>query len=170
MKCVYSALMHAKHCYIYILKHKCCSALQVDLVGSEKLNNSMGFSMFFVGLGCLTGPPLAGEWITSCKTFTSQTYVNLLFQMHAITGILYALHMHGIVAVTPLIESDLFYKGQGEVCTHVSVCWGVLGGFSCEHLFFGEMLWHMFSWGPEFLYSASMCVFACLCACAHYGL
>ncbi|KAA8591142.1 hypothetical protein FQN60_002085, partial [Etheostoma spectabile] len=32
----------------------------VDLVGSEKLNNSMGFSMFFVGLGCLTGPPLAG--------------------------------------------------------------------------------------------------------------
>uniref|UniRef100_A0A3Q3GJV3 Solute carrier family 16 member 4 n=1 Tax=Kryptolebias marmoratus TaxID=37003 RepID=A0A3Q3GJV3_KRYMA len=33
--------------------------LQVDLVGSEKLNNSMGFSMFFVGLGCLTGPPLA---------------------------------------------------------------------------------------------------------------
>lgn len=124
MKCVYSALMHAKHCYIYILKHKCCSALQVDLVGSEKLNNSMGFSMFFVGLGCLTGPPLAGEWITSCKTFTSQTYVNLLFQMHAITGILYALHMHGIVAVTPLIESDLFYKGQGEVCTHVSVCWG----------------------------------------------
>jgi len=34
----------------------------VDLVGSEKLNNSMGFSMFFVGLGCLTGPPLAGMW------------------------------------------------------------------------------------------------------------
>lgn len=36
---------------------------QVDLVGAEKLNNSMGFSMFFVGLGCLTGPPLAGERI-----------------------------------------------------------------------------------------------------------
>ncbi|XP_060931506.1 monocarboxylate transporter 5 [Limanda limanda] len=32
----------------------------VDLVGAEKLNNSMGFSMFFVGLGCLTGPPLSG--------------------------------------------------------------------------------------------------------------
>ncbi|KAJ8367164.1 hypothetical protein AAFF_G00324630 [Aldrovandia affinis] len=29
----------------------------VDLVGVDKLNNSMGFSMFFVGLGCLTGPP-----------------------------------------------------------------------------------------------------------------
>lgn len=39
----------------------CVFCLQVDLVGSEKLNNSMGFSMFFVGLGCLTGPPLAGE-------------------------------------------------------------------------------------------------------------
>lgn len=36
-------------------------AVQVDLVGSERINNSMGFSMFFVGLGCLTGPPLAGE-------------------------------------------------------------------------------------------------------------
>lgn len=24
----------------------------------------MGFSMFFVGLGCLTGPPLAGEGVT----------------------------------------------------------------------------------------------------------
>lgn len=47
----------------------CCFAPQVDLVGSEKLNNSMGFSMFFVGLGCLTGPPLAGEWFTSWKTF-----------------------------------------------------------------------------------------------------
>ncbi|KAF5895270.1 monocarboxylate transporter 5, partial [Clarias magur] len=34
--------------------------VMVDLVGSEKVNNSMGFSMFFVGLGCLTGPPLAG--------------------------------------------------------------------------------------------------------------
>ncbi|KAJ0064282.1 hypothetical protein NL108_001615, partial [Boleophthalmus pectinirostris] len=31
----------------------------VDMVGVDKLNNSMGFSMFFVGLGCLTGPPLA---------------------------------------------------------------------------------------------------------------
>lgn len=48
-----------------IFKPNCCSAVQVDLVGSDKLNNSMGFSMFFVGLGCLTGPPLAGEWITS---------------------------------------------------------------------------------------------------------
>lgn len=47
----------------------CLFALQVDLVGSEKLNNSMGFSMFFVGLGCLTGPPLAGEWMTSWKSF-----------------------------------------------------------------------------------------------------
>ncbi len=64
----------------------CCSALQVDLVGSEKLNNSMGFSMFFVGLGCLTGPPLAGEWITSWKTFRSQTCANPLFRMHTITN------------------------------------------------------------------------------------
>lgn len=51
------------------------SAPQVDLVGSEKLNNSMGFSMFFVGLGCLTGPPLAGEGIMSWKTFRRLTHL-----------------------------------------------------------------------------------------------
>lgn len=61
-------------------------SLQVDLVGADKLNNSLGFSMFFVGLGCLTGPPLAGEWITSWKTFRSQTCVNPLFHMHTITN------------------------------------------------------------------------------------
>lgn len=27
----------------------------------------MGFSMFFVGLGCLTGPPLAGEGVTGIE-------------------------------------------------------------------------------------------------------
>lgn len=43
-------------------RSNCAAVLsQVDLVGSERVNDSMGFSMFFVGLGCLTGPPLAGE-------------------------------------------------------------------------------------------------------------
>lgn len=31
------------------------------------MNDSMGFSMFFVGLGCLTGPPLAGEGVTGME-------------------------------------------------------------------------------------------------------
>lgn len=57
----------------------CFSALQVDLVGSEKLNNSMGFSMFFVGLGCLTGPPLAGEQTSSCKFTKSYACADPLF-------------------------------------------------------------------------------------------
>lgn len=72
----------------------CSSALQVDLVGAEKINNSMGFAMFFVGLGCLTGPPLAGEWITSWKPF-SQTRVNLLFKAHNNRWNTYVLHMYG---------------------------------------------------------------------------
>ncbi|XP_078098095.1 monocarboxylate transporter 5 isoform X2 [Mustelus asterias] len=34
----------------------------VDLVGVTKVRSSMGFSMFFAGIGCLTGPPAAG-WL-----------------------------------------------------------------------------------------------------------
>ncbi|KAG7220736.1 hypothetical protein INR49_017850 [Caranx melampygus] len=49
--------------------------LPVDLVGSEKLNNSMGFSMFFVGLGCLTGPPLAGFLYDYTQTYDCSFYL-----------------------------------------------------------------------------------------------
>nr|XP_046251831.1 monocarboxylate transporter 5 [Scatophagus argus]XP_046251832.1 monocarboxylate transporter 5 [Scatophagus argus] len=47
----------------------------VDLVGSEKLNSSMGFSMFFVGLGCLTGPPLAGFLYDYTQTYDCSFYL-----------------------------------------------------------------------------------------------
>ncbi|KAF7668801.1 hypothetical protein LDENG_00287070 [Lucifuga dentata] len=47
----------------------------VDLVGSEKVNNSMGFSMFFVGLGCLTGPPLAGFLYDYMQTYDCSFYL-----------------------------------------------------------------------------------------------
>ncbi|XP_060737703.1 monocarboxylate transporter 5 isoform X2 [Tachysurus vachellii] len=47
----------------------------VDLVGSEKVNNSMGFSMFFVGLGCLTGPPLAGFLYDYTLTYDCSFYL-----------------------------------------------------------------------------------------------
>lgn len=47
----------------------------VDLVGAEKLNNSMGFSMFFVGLGCLTGPPLAGFLFDYTQTYDCSFYL-----------------------------------------------------------------------------------------------
>lgn len=94
----------------------CFSDLQVDLVGSEKLNNSMGFSMFFVGLGCLTGPPLAGEWIMTWKTFKRRTHVNLLFHVHT-------------TAYMKDCSYDLLHRGQGEVCTRLSVfscvCWPI---------------------------------------------
>lgn len=82
---------------ILTFENMCCCAVQVDLVGSEKLNNSMGFSMFFVGLGCLTGPPLAGEWVASSKTF-SQTCANLLFEMHTdmcAAYVCYCMHASG---------------------------------------------------------------------------
>ncbi|XP_054628531.1 monocarboxylate transporter 5 isoform X2 [Dunckerocampus dactyliophorus] len=47
----------------------------VDLVGEEKLNNSMGFSMFFVGVGCLTGPPLAGFLYDYTQTYDCSFYL-----------------------------------------------------------------------------------------------
>ncbi|XP_068607006.1 monocarboxylate transporter 5 [Brachionichthys hirsutus] len=47
----------------------------VDLVGSERVNNSMGFSMFFVGLGCLTGPPLAGFLYDYTQTYDCSFYL-----------------------------------------------------------------------------------------------
>ncbi|XP_062247517.1 monocarboxylate transporter 5 [Platichthys flesus] len=47
----------------------------VDLVGAEKLNNSMGFSMFFVGLGCLTGPPLSGFLYDYTQTYDCSFYL-----------------------------------------------------------------------------------------------
>ena len=98
----------------------CTSDLQVDLVGSEKLNNSMGFSMFFVGLGCLTGPPLAGEWITSWRTFRWLARADPTFpNVHKCTA--YALHIYWMTAMTLLFESDLLHRGQGELCTRFCV-------------------------------------------------
>ncbi|XP_006628597.3 monocarboxylate transporter 5 isoform X2 [Lepisosteus oculatus] len=47
----------------------------VDLVGVEKLNNSMGFSMFFVGIGCLTGPPTAGLLYDYTQTYDCSFYL-----------------------------------------------------------------------------------------------
>ncbi|XP_072306175.1 monocarboxylate transporter 5 [Eucyclogobius newberryi] len=47
----------------------------VDLVGADKLNNSMGLSMFFVGLGCLTGPPLAGFLYDYTQTYDCSFYL-----------------------------------------------------------------------------------------------
>ncbi|KAJ8412038.1 hypothetical protein AAFF_G00143050 [Aldrovandia affinis] len=47
----------------------------VDLVGVEKLNSSLGFSMFFVGLGCLTGPPLAGWLYDYTQTYVCSFYL-----------------------------------------------------------------------------------------------
>uniref|UniRef100_H3DCE0 Solute carrier family 16 member 4 n=1 Tax=Tetraodon nigroviridis TaxID=99883 RepID=H3DCE0_TETNG len=47
----------------------------VDLVGSERVNDSMGFSMFFVGLGCLTGPPLAGFLYDYTQTYDCSFYL-----------------------------------------------------------------------------------------------
>uniref|UniRef100_A0A8C6U1F8 Solute carrier family 16 member 4 n=1 Tax=Neogobius melanostomus TaxID=47308 RepID=A0A8C6U1F8_9GOBI len=47
----------------------------VDLVGPDKINNSMGFSMFFVGLGCLTGPPLAGFLYDYTQTYDFSFYL-----------------------------------------------------------------------------------------------
>ncbi|XP_064160377.1 monocarboxylate transporter 5-like [Anguilla rostrata] len=47
----------------------------VDLVGVERLNTSMGFSMFFVGLGCLTGPPLAGCLYDHTQTYDGSFYL-----------------------------------------------------------------------------------------------
>nr|XP_023651618.1 monocarboxylate transporter 5 isoform X1 [Paramormyrops kingsleyae]XP_023651619.1 monocarboxylate transporter 5 isoform X1 [Paramormyrops kingsleyae] len=47
----------------------------VDLVGVDKVNNSMGFSMFFVGLGCLTGPPLAGFLYDYTQTYDCSFYL-----------------------------------------------------------------------------------------------
>lgn len=45
----------------------------------------MGFSMFFVGLGCLMGPPLAGEWVTGNEKQNNLGYVaKTTFQMCAI--------------------------------------------------------------------------------------
>ncbi|MBN3303101.1 monocarboxylate transporter 5 isoform X2 [Amia ocellicauda] len=47
----------------------------VDLVGVERLNNSMGFSMFFVGIGCLTGPPTAGLLYDYTRTYDCSFYL-----------------------------------------------------------------------------------------------
>ncbi|TNM87173.1 hypothetical protein fugu_007403 [Takifugu bimaculatus] len=47
----------------------------VDLLGSERVNDSMGFSMFFVGLGCLTGPPLAGFLYDYTQTYDCSFYL-----------------------------------------------------------------------------------------------
>ncbi|XP_041083776.1 monocarboxylate transporter 5-like isoform X1 [Polyodon spathula] len=47
----------------------------VDLVGVHRIASSMGFSMFFVGLGCLTGPPTAGWLYDYTQTYDCSFYL-----------------------------------------------------------------------------------------------
>ncbi|KAJ8260274.1 hypothetical protein GJAV_G00179070 [Gymnothorax javanicus] len=48
----------------------------VDLVGMEKVNTSIGYSMCFAGLGCLTGPPLAGWLYDHTQTYDGSFYLS----------------------------------------------------------------------------------------------
>ncbi|XP_072336338.1 monocarboxylate transporter 5 isoform X4 [Scyliorhinus torazame] len=47
----------------------------VDLVGVTKVRSSMGFSMFFAGIGCLTGPPAAGWLYDYTQTYVCSFYL-----------------------------------------------------------------------------------------------
>ncbi|GCC18311.1 hypothetical protein chiPu_0017887 [Chiloscyllium punctatum] len=47
----------------------------VDLVGVTKVRSSMGFSMFFAGIGCLTGPPAAGWLYDYTQTYDCSFYL-----------------------------------------------------------------------------------------------
>ncbi|XP_033907500.2 monocarboxylate transporter 5 [Acipenser ruthenus] len=47
----------------------------VDLVGVHRIASSMGFSMFFVGLGCLAGPPTAGWLYDYTQTYDCSFYL-----------------------------------------------------------------------------------------------
>ncbi|XP_064425359.1 monocarboxylate transporter 5 isoform X2 [Latimeria chalumnae] len=47
----------------------------VDLVGVTRISGSMGFSMFFAGIGCLTGPPLAGWLYDYTQTYDCSFYL-----------------------------------------------------------------------------------------------
>ncbi|XP_069797929.1 monocarboxylate transporter 5 isoform X2 [Narcine bancroftii] len=47
----------------------------VDLVGVTKVRISYGFSMFFAGIGCLTGPPAAGWLYDYTRTYDCSFYL-----------------------------------------------------------------------------------------------
>uniref|UniRef100_UPI00398F7781 monocarboxylate transporter 5 n=1 Tax=Pristiophorus japonicus TaxID=55135 RepID=UPI00398F7781 len=47
----------------------------VDLVGVTRVRNSFGFSMFFAGIGCLTGPPAAGWLYDYTQTYDCSFYL-----------------------------------------------------------------------------------------------
>ncbi|XP_048409283.2 monocarboxylate transporter 5 isoform X2 [Stegostoma tigrinum] len=47
----------------------------VDLVGVTKVRSSMGFAMFFAGIGCLTGPPAAGWLYDYTQTYDCSFYL-----------------------------------------------------------------------------------------------
>ncbi|XP_067913676.1 monocarboxylate transporter 5 isoform X3 [Heterodontus francisci] len=47
----------------------------VDLVGVTKVRSSLGFSMFFAGIGCLTGPPAAGWLYDYTQTYDCSFYL-----------------------------------------------------------------------------------------------
>ncbi|XP_072886621.1 monocarboxylate transporter 5 [Hemitrygon akajei] len=47
----------------------------VDLVGVTKVRISLGFSMFFAGIGCLTGPPAAGWLYDYTRTYDCSFYL-----------------------------------------------------------------------------------------------
>lgn len=132
----------------------CIFALQVDLVGSEKLNNSMGFSMFFVGLGCLTGPPLAGECFPSWNFFRWLTCTNpILPNVHK------NVHMHCIY-----IGWDPWHYFPEGIFTRFCVggnCGRWLTDLLRNIYFLSCIVAHIFitTWTPC---SASKCV--CLCS------
>ncbi|XP_067863855.1 monocarboxylate transporter 5 [Heptranchias perlo] len=47
----------------------------VDLVGVTRVRSSLGFSMFFAGIGCLTGPPAAGWLYDYTRTYDCSFYL-----------------------------------------------------------------------------------------------
>ncbi|XP_039604468.1 monocarboxylate transporter 5 [Polypterus senegalus] len=49
--------------------------VQVDMMGVSSINSSMGLSMFFVGIGCLTGPPTAGWLYDYTQTYDCSFYL-----------------------------------------------------------------------------------------------
>ncbi|XP_037540137.1 monocarboxylate transporter 5 [Nematolebias whitei] len=95
----------------------------VDLVGSEKLNNSMGFSMFFVGLGCLTGPPLAGFLYDYTQTYDCSFYL---------AGLCYLLSSLSLF-MEPLAQR---WKARKKLCQNKEAESGckINGCFTPDHL------------------------------------
>lgn len=117
---------------------KCRCVLQVDLVGSERVNDSMGFSMFFVGLGCLMGPPLAGEWATGNEKQNNLGYVaKTTFQMCAIKDMCAAYSSFCVRAHWRSLKNYVFWKHHKSalfswVAELLMMCLYVFSLWKCE--------------------------------------